>query len=71
MKKRAGTYFNSHLYGCVAVCCSVLQCVAVCCSVLHCVVTEYNGKEHELICSFTYTQGNVLQCVAVCCSVLQ
>ena len=55
----------SSLYGCVAVCCSVLQGVAVCCSVLQCVAVccsvlhayiriIYMYTCHTYVCSSTY-----------------
>jgi len=57
---------GTHMYQCVAVCCSVLQCVAVCCSVLQCVAVQCAREQVVVrICI------NVLQCVAVRCSVLQ
>jgi len=55
-------------FGCVAVCCSVLQCVAVCCSVLQSFAAytwddnSTRGYRVRVCCS-------VLQCVVVCCSV--
>ena len=60
--------FSGCKFGCVAVCCSVLQCGAVRCKVLWCVTALWKCVK---IAIFGFYRQSVFPCVAVCCSVLQ
>jgi len=69
-----GSFEESWVLQCVAVCCSVLQCITVCYSVLQWVAVCCSVWQCVAVCCFahgSYKESWVLQCVAVCCSVLQ
>ena len=74
---------DSPPFGCVAVCCNVLQCIAVYCNVLQCVAMICNVFQRlfqfwerylqsvTAIRVYIYIYSGVLQSVAECCRVLQ